>query len=572
MNVVLNSLAREYVDASLRLLGTGGRFVEMGKTDIRQPEQVAQQHEGVSYRAFDLIEAGPERIGAMLAEVLRLIEAGALRPLPVSSWDVRRAPEAFRYVSQARHIGKVVLTVPFPPDPDGTVLVTGGTGGLGRYVATHLVERYGARNLLLTSRRGPAADGAGELVAELAELGATVRVEACDTADRAALERTLATIPAEHPLTAVIHVAGVIDDGVIPSLTPDRLDTTLQPKADAAVNLYELTKHADLAAFVLFSGAAGTFGGAGQANYAAANAFLDEFARWARHRGVPAVSLAWGPWVADRGMTGHLTEADFARMEQAGMRPLTAEQGLTLFDFALSTDEAALLPMRLDTAPGAFAAGPAPPLLRLLAGAAPRRTAPAAAEPAARLADRLRALPAADRADHLVDVVCGQAAAVLGHGSGEEIEAEQTFNDQGFDSLTAIELRNRLGTMSGTRLPATLVFDYPTPTALADYLLAEMVPDVGRDGRDGTAGTAGTPHAHAVLDDIERLERALDRLAADGRPDDVMGRRLQALAARWAPAAGTAGGFMDDDGPDALESATADELFELIDGELGGAS
>ncbi|WP_267881904.1 type I polyketide synthase [Streptomyces albus] len=582
MDVVLNSLARDHVDASLRLLAAGGRFVEMGKTDIRDPERIAWEHADVTYRAFDLVEAGPERIGAMLTEVLRLIEAGALRPLPVAAWDVRRAPEAFRHMSQARHIGKVVLTVPSRPDPEGTVLITGGTGGLGRYVARHLVERYGARRLLLTSRRGPAADGAAELVAELAELGATARVEACDAADRAALERTLAAIPAEHPLTAVVHVAGVVDDGVLPSLTPQRLDTALRPKADAAVNLYELTRHADLAAFVLFSGAAGTFGGAGQANYAAANAFLDAFARWARHRGVPAVSLAWGPWVADRGMTGHLTETDFARMEQAGMRPLTAEQGLGLFDFALSTGEAALLPMRLDTAPGAFAAGPVPPLMRLLAGGTVRREAPAApaAQAPAPLADRLRALPAADRADHLVDLVCGQAAAVLGHGSADEIEAEQTFNELGFDSLTAIELRNRLGSMSGTRLPATLVFDYPTPAALAEHLLAEVVQDIGEEAADGTAGAATAPHA--VLDDIDRLERALDRLAADGGPDDAVGRRLQALTAKWATATATAtssstatatgGGATDDDGSDALESATADELFKLIDGELGGAS
>jgi NAD(P)-dependent dehydrogenase (short-subunit alcohol dehydrogenase family) len=431
----------------------------------------------------------------------------------VTAWDVRRAPEAFRYVSQARHVGKVVLTVPFRPDPDGTVLITGGTGGLGRYVARHLVEHYGVRHLLITSRRGPAADEAADLVAEINELGATARIEACDAADRAALARTLATVPAEHPLTAVIHVAGVVDDGVIPSLTPERLDTTLRPKADAAVNLYELTKHADLAAFVLFSGAAGTFGGAGQANYAAANAFLDEFARWARHRGVPAVALAWGPWVADRGMTGHLTETDLMRMEQAGMRPLTPERGLALLDAAMAADEPALLPIRLNTA-ALSTADDVMPLLRGLAKAAPRRVAPVD-----RLADTLLVLPAPDRVDHLIDLVCGQAAAVLGHDSADEVATEQTFNDLGFDSLTAIELRNRLGALAGTRLPATLIFDYPTPAALAEHLLSVIVPDAGEE----------TP------------------------PD---------LAAA----------HTDDDGPDALESATADELFKLIDSELGGTS
>ncbi|MFJ3714175.1 type I polyketide synthase [Streptomyces sp. NPDC090053] len=583
VDVVLNSLAREYVDTSLGLLGAGGRFVEMGKTDIRTPESVTEQHAGVAYGAFDLIEAGPERIGEMLTEVLRLLAAGALRPLPVTSWDVRRAPDAFRYVSQARHIGKVVLTVPARLSPGGTVLVTGATGGLGRYVARHLVEQHGARNLLLVSRRGESADGAAELRAELTALGADVRIEACDASDRAALARTVNAVPAAHPLTAVVHVAGVVDDGMIPALDPDRMDTALRPKMDAALNLYELTKDADLAAFVLFSGAAGTLGGAGQANYAAANAFVDEFARWARGRGVPAVSLAWGPWVADRGMTGHLTDTDIARMEQAGLRALGEEQGMALLDFALTVDRAALLPMRLSTGPGAFAAGPVPPLFRALAGAAPRRTAAVASAESEGigLVRSLRAMSAADRADHLLDLVCGQAATVLGHGTAEEIEPDQAFNDIGFDSLTAIELRNRLNTAAGIRLPATLVFDYPTPTALAEYLMGELLPDEGESAPGGGEDTVRT--GSAALDEIERLEQALDRLAAGGRldgtaqggasgdgPDGAVSRRLQALAAKWAVVAGGTDSSVVDD--DALESATADELFKMIDGEFGGAS
>ncbi|MGW1230122.1 SDR family NAD(P)-dependent oxidoreductase, partial [Streptomyces sp. NPDC002530] len=579
IDVVLNSLAREYVDASLRLLGGGGRFLEMGKTDVRTPESITEAHPGVSYAAFDLIEAGPARIGEMLTEILRLVAAGALHPLPLATWDVRRAPEAYRHVSQARHIGKVVLTLPGRPDPDGTVLVTGGTGGLGHYVARHLVEHHGVRNLLLTSRSGPRAEGAAGLAAELEKLGARVRIEACDAADRDALARTLAGIDTEHPLTAVVHVAGVVDDGVIPFLTPDRLDTTLRPKADAALNLYELTKDSDLAALVLFSGAAGTLGGAGQANYAAANAFLDEFARWARHRGAPAVALAWGPWIADRGMTGHLTDNDIARMAKAGLQPLDAPAGLALLDFALTTDEAALLPMRLDTSPQAFTAGPVPPMLRHLAGsAAPRRAQAATAsapEPADALAGRLRALPAADRTDHLLDLVCGQAAAVLGHGSAEDIDPDEAF--LGFDSLTAIELRNRMGALTGTRLPATLVFDYPTPASLVAYLLAELVPDTAPDpatapGTVADASTAGS----AALDEIERLEQALDRLA--GSDDATVRRRLRALAERWGDGAGaptTTGaesGPPADDEADALASATADELFRMIDGEFGGTS
>ncbi|MGC9443255.1 SDR family NAD(P)-dependent oxidoreductase, partial [Streptomyces sp. WG5] len=253
VDVVLDSLAREFVDASLRLLPRGGRFVEMGKTDVRSPEDVAAAHPGVMYRAFDLAEAGLDRIQEMLTEVLALFRSGALHPVPVSAWDLRQAPEAFRCFSQARHVGKIVLTLPRDWDPEGTVLVTGGTGALGALVARHAVTVRGARHLLLVSRRGEGAAGARELGEELRALGAEVTIAACDTADRDALAALLATVPAEHPLTAVVHTAGVLDDGVIDSLTPERLERVLRPKVDAALHLHDLTRHLDLADFVLFS-------------------------------------------------------------------------------------------------------------------------------------------------------------------------------------------------------------------------------------------------------------------------------------------------------------------------------
>ncbi|MFI6982155.1 SDR family NAD(P)-dependent oxidoreductase [Embleya sp. NPDC050154] len=472
-DVVLNSLAREFVDESLALLAPGGRFVEMGKTDIRDADAVAAERPGVTYRAFDLVaDAGPDRIHEILTEILALCESGALHPLPTSAWDLRRAPDAMRHLREARHVGKLVLRVPRTPDPDGTVLITGASGALGGLLARHLVTEQGARNLLLLSRRGADAPGAAELAAELRESGAEVAFAAADVGDRTALAEVLAAIAPEHPLTGVVHAAGVLDDGVIESLTPDRIDAVFRAKVDAAVHLDELTADADLAMFVLFSSAAGTFGGPGQANYAAANAFLDALAERRHARGLPGVSLAWGLWAQSTGMTGHLSEGDLRRMARGGLIPLTTEQGLALLDAALALDEPALVPTRLDlSTPREAATSATPHLLRGLVRTRTRRTV--AAGPAAggtALAQRLAGNTAAERADALRELVRVQVATVLGHGSAAAVDKDRAFKELGFDSLTAVELRNRLNAATGLRLPATLVFDYPTPAVLAQYL------------------------------------------------------------------------------------------------------
>ncbi|HEX4700889.1 MAG TPA: SDR family NAD(P)-dependent oxidoreductase, partial [Pseudonocardiaceae bacterium] len=500
VDVVLDSLAKDFVDASLRLLSRGGRFLEMGKTDIRDPEQVAADHPGVDYRAFDLINAGPDRIRELLTEVLALFAQGVLRPLPVTAWDVHRAPEAFKHLQQAKHVGKVVLTLPTPIDPDGTVLITGGTGGLGGLVARHLVATHGVRHVLLASRRGQDADGAAELVAEL---GDAVTIAACDVADRNALASLLADIPAEHPLTAVLHTAGVLDDGVVGSLDADRLDRVLRPKVDAAVHLHELTKDADLAAFVLFSGAAGLFGGAGQGNYAAANAFLDGFAAHRRAGGRPAVALAWGPWAASVGMTSQLTDADLTRMARAGMLPLTPELGLALLDAGLTSGEPALVPMRVDTT-ALRRHTTVPPLFRALVTTSPaRRTASTTTAPVT-LRSRLSALSTTDREQLLVDEVCAQVAVVLGHSSGADIDQDRAFTDLGFDSLTAVELRNRLNAVTEIRLPATVVFDYPTVTELAGYLRNLLVPEETTTGEEAVDTEVADATADELFDLIDK--------------------------------------------------------------------
>ncbi|MGW1958594.1 SDR family NAD(P)-dependent oxidoreductase, partial [Streptomyces sp. NPDC001920] len=474
VDVVLNALAGEFVDASLRLLPRGGHFLEMGKTDIREPERVAADRPGVDYRAFDLADAGADRIQRMLTELVELFERGVLEPLPVTAYDLRAAPEALRQLSQARHVGKLVLTVPRPMDSSGTVLVTGGTGALGALAARHLVSRHGVRRLLLTGRRGPDAPGAAALRADLEELGAQVTVAACDASDAEALRALLDGVPHEHPLTAVVHLAGLVDDATIGSLTPGHLDAVLRPKADAAWNLHELTRDLDLSAFVLYSSAAGVLGSAGQGNYAAANAYLDGLAWQRRAAGLPAVSLAWGLWGDPNGMNGALDEADQRRIRRSGLLPLSGGQGLALLDAALSDHRAVLVPAALDRSALASAPSAAvPPILRELAhagaaaGGRARRTASGGATA---LLGRLEGRTEAEQTRIMVALVRAEVAAVLGHSAADAVDPGRTFQELGFDSLTAVELRNRLNALTGLRLPATLVFDHPTVEVLAGRL------------------------------------------------------------------------------------------------------
>ncbi|MFD5008361.1 SDR family NAD(P)-dependent oxidoreductase [Streptomyces chartreusis] len=488
LDVVLNALSGEFVDASLQLLGPGGRFLEMGKTDLRAADTVP---DGIRYEPFDLGWVDPDGIRRMLTALDTLFADGTLRPLPVRSWDLRRAAEAFRFMSLARHTGKLALTLPPALDPDGTVLITGGTGGLGSLLARHLVTRHGARHLLLAGRRGPDAPGARELAGELAAHGAEVDLVACDLTEPGAVAAVLDAVPAAHPLTAVVHTAGVLDDGVLDALTPDRLDTVLRPKADAAWQLHEQTRDLDLAAFVLYSSTAGLMGSPGQANYAAANAFLDALAEHRRAHGLPALALRWPGWEQDGGgMTAALSDRDRHRVSALGLPPLTAEQGLALLDAALATDAAALAPLPVGGTP--LPPGvPVPALLRGLVRPG-RRTAGSGTVTRGALMDRLAGQRPDERRRHLVELVRAEAAGVLGHGTSDAVDADSEFRRLGVDSLTAIELRNRLATATGLQLPATLVFDYPTPRRLAVHLLGELI-------EEGAVGDApATPAASAT--------------------------------------------------------------------------
>ncbi|MYR22907.1 type I polyketide synthase, partial [Streptomyces sp. SID6137] len=444
----------------------------------------------------------------------------------------------------------------------GTVLVTGASGALGGLVARHLVSEHKVRRLLLASRRGADAPGAAELAAELTALGAEITWAACDIADRETVASMLDGLGGQA-LSAVVHTAGVLDDGVIGSVTPERMREVFRPKVNAVLNLHECTRDMGLAAFVVFSSVAGLIGSAGQASYAAANSFLDAFSAHRRRAGLPATSLAWGVWEQSGAMTDGLAAADRARMARSGVLPLPTGEGLRLFDAALASDAAVLAPVRLDT--GALRGGEAPPVLRALAPAPAGRRAVQAATSAGSsasahgpsLAERLAELSEGEGEKTVLDLVRAEVAAVLGHASDRTVRPEHAFQDLGFDSLTAVELRNRLNRTTGLRLPATLVFDHPTPVLLARHVFTEI------------AGAAEPALVDSLLADLDNVEQELvTKLAASEARDRILVKLQEVLLI-----AGGSGKTSDQEIPGTsgsdLESATDDEVFDLLGKEFG---
>ncbi|MFJ9181432.1 SDR family NAD(P)-dependent oxidoreductase, partial [Streptomyces sp. NPDC102360] len=384
-----------------------------------------------------------------------------------------------------------------PWDREGTVVVTGAFGSLGRLVTRHLLVEHRVRSFLLLGRRGERTPGAAEWAAELAALGARVTVAACDVADVDAVRRVLGEVSVEFPVRGIVHTAGVLDDTVLTSLTAERLDAVMAPKAVGAHHLHRVSEELglDLTAFVLFSSVAGTFGTAGQSGYAAANTFLDALAEQRRAQGLPATSLAWGLW-AEGGMESGLGEVDRSRLARTGLAAFAPEQGLRLLDLAVAQDAAQLVPIgRLDTSVLRKADTSAlPAVLRGLVRRPVRRgVAASQAAGTDSPAGRLAGLSEADQDKLLLELVRGEVAAALDYSGAEAVESQRGFKELGFDSLTAVELRNRLNKATGLRLPATLVFDHPTPQALARHLRSELVgvlpdtaPTPSARGADGT--------------------------------------------------------------------------------------
>jgi acyl transferase domain-containing protein/acyl carrier protein len=504
VDVVLNSLAGEFVDGSLSLLSSGGRFLEMGKTDIRDESAVTASHPGVSYRAFDLMDAGLDRIATMFAQVVDGFESGRLKALPVRSFSVTEAEAAFRFLGQAHHVGKLALRpLREPLRVKGTVLVTGGLGALGLQVARRLARR-GVKHLVLTGRRGFETPGAREAVAELESLGARVTVSAVDVADRAALSQLLSQVPAESPLRGVVHAAGVLDDGILADQTAGRFERVMRPKAEGAWNLHELTAELDL--FVMFSSVAGTLGSAGQSSYAAANAYLDGLAAYRRARGLAGVSLAWGPW-SEGGMAAALDAISQARLARQGLGTISRSQGMSLLEQALSRPEAQLVVSPIDLRAVAKGLGACvPPVWRALVRAPSTR----GAVEKGTWAREVASLPADKRVEAVTQMVRVEVARVLGLGRGASaVPADKAFKELGLDSLMAVELRNALGRRAGVTLPATLAFDHPTPVATAEYLLSEALSTADADatGTDHGSVKAAIRTLSALSDEQWRDER-----------------------------------------------------------------
>ncbi len=437
----------------------------------------------------------------------------------------------------------------------GTVLVTGASGALAGVVARHLVAEHGVEHLLLASRRGPDAPGTAELVAELEAAGASVTVAACDVADREAVRELLAGVPAEVPLRGVVHTAGVVDDGVVEGLTEERVRRVLAPKVDAAWHLHELTQDMGLEAFVLYSSVAATLGAGGQGSYAAANAFLDALAQHRHAHGLPALSLAWGLWAQASGMTQNLSVADAARAHRSGIVPMATEDALALFDRSMQVGRAAVMPVRMDLKALGDRPVPVPPVLRqLVRGPVRKAAAGHGGGSGTEWRERIAMAVPEEREQLLLDLVRTHLATVLGRTDPHDIDAEAGLLEMGLDSLTAVELRNHLGTATGLRLPTTVVFDHPTPIALAKYLTSRLGDSASKTERNS---------AHGVLAEIEKLHTMLGNVSLADEEHSMAAGRLTDVLTQFKKR-----GTGDVTDAESIEAATDEELFELLDGDL----
>jgi NAD(P)-dependent dehydrogenase (short-subunit alcohol dehydrogenase family) len=465
VDLILNSLAGDFIEEGFDILAKRGRFIEIGKTGIWSHERVAALGKSLQYHVVDLgivMQDEPDRIQPQLLKIANAVESGLLQPLPSHVFDFDDAAPAFRFMAQAKHIGKIVLRHPSPLriSAHATYLVTGGLGALGLHVARRLVEQ-GARNLLLIGRSSPSPNAASAL-SELRDAGVRVEIRAADVSDRAQLETIFNEIHAAMPpLRGVVHAAGILDDGIVTQQTWNRFQRVMAPKVAGAWNLHELTRHAPLDFFLLFSSMASLTGSPGQSGYAAGNAFLDAFAHYRRARGLTALSINWGAW-PDAGMAAKV-ETQGRRRVLPAIRPMAEQDCLSCLTLAAAQSSAQLAIADVDWSKWQ---NPTHLLSSLV------RHAPASEKIAAQdgILDRLSSAPIANRRKILLEYLRGEALEVLGLGKSHFIDERQPLVRMGLDSLMAVEFRNRLVVSLELPLTATLLFDYPNLGRLTDYL------------------------------------------------------------------------------------------------------
>jgi acyl transferase domain-containing protein/NADPH:quinone reductase-like Zn-dependent oxidoreductase len=529
VNIVLNALTGEFISKSLAALAPGGTFLEIGKAEIWSDDQVKAINPTLRYVPYDLAEivmSDPAMIGAILRELIAALEDGSIRLMPFRTFDVREARIAFRYMAQARHIGKIVMLLPAfgagdQVSRDGSYLVTGGLGALGLRVGRLLVER-GAGTVFLLGRSAPTPAVTAE-IEEMRRMGGDVRVIRGDVSNEPSLRGAFAEIDASGlPLRGVFHAAGIVDDAVLSEQNGERLTAVLAPKANGAALLDRLTAGRSLGQFVMFSSVASVFGPPSQGPYAAANATLDVVAARRRALGRAAQSLNWGPW-EEAGMAANLAGDRKERMAQQGFGMIPTDRGLTALLRAMAANETQLAIMPVEW--GRVLRGDndaAPPLLRDLAPLIQRDQRKSASTAAVvRLADQLKDTPPSEWRDAVAVFVRQQVAKVLALPSGDSLGDQTPLTNMGIDSLMAIELRNALGAAVGKTLPASLVYDRPTIDALAEHLLGMLAPAPPRptmtyEERVVTT-SAQTPAAIEGLSQEQLAALLADRLATLGK-------------------------------------------------------
>jgi acyl transferase domain-containing protein/acyl carrier protein len=480
VDVILNSLNGEFIAASVSVLATNGRFIEIGKAGIWSREQMRAARPDVVYEPLYLGDVAADVLQELYAELATALARGEFRPLPSRRFDIMEAEQAFRFMAQARHIGKLVLdTTSFasevPITANAAYLITGAFGGLGQPIARWLVDQ-GARHLVLVGRQGAKAAGGAALVAELEARGAVVHAVAADISDREAVARLFASLDPSVPLRGVVHAAAVLDDGVLSQLTVERFKTVFGPKVLGAWWLHEHTRSLPLDFFVLFSSMVTIVGAPGQGNYASANGVLDALAAYRRGLGLPGMTINWGPW-AEAGMSANVSEQDRQRWQHQGINMIGMQQGLRIFGRLLrrAPSQVAVLPVqwRVLLQQGTAAAMP---LLYTELARQYGATGSGAQASAVDLKAELESVPSTRRPQLVMSRLSALATTVLGLAGDVVLDPQRPLQEYGLDSLMAVELRNGIGGMLGRTLPATLLFKYPTLQALAAFVLESVAP------------------------------------------------------------------------------------------------